>query len=125
MEQMAQVNMGKLLLNCICVVQIPYKHVLSLRVLGAIIYWLFVFVVTIVLLSLLIAQFSVSFEEQKEMAEQDVFISRMKLLQQIHIIFNLWPINKISCCCCPQKIANTSFLKVVKCITSLFECFIG
>ena len=57
------------------------------RVLASFIYWSFIFTVTILLLSLLVAQFSVSFEEQKKIAHIAVAKTRMSLLQKIYKLF--------------------------------------
>ena len=57
------------------------------RLMGTITYWLFVFTVTTLLLSLLVAQFTARFDEQKKKAEVSVTLIRMELLIQINNIF--------------------------------------
>ena len=57
---------------------------LPFRWLGVIIYGLFVFIVVVLLLSILIAQFNHSFEEQQERAAIAVALTRLRLLQNVN-----------------------------------------
>jgi hypothetical protein len=48
--------------------------------LGILIYWLFLFIVVVVLLNILIAQFSKSYDEEKERAQINVIITRTEII---------------------------------------------
>ena len=57
------------------------------RWLGVIIYWLFVFTVSVLLLSVLIAQFSHSYGELREKAHVAVTLTRARLLRRTDSVF--------------------------------------
>ena len=48
--------------------------------LGVLIYWLFLFIVVVVLLNILIAQFSKSYEEETERAQINVILTRTDII---------------------------------------------
>ena len=48
--------------------------------LGILIYWLFLFIVVVVLLNILIAQFSKSYEEESERAQINVILTRTEII---------------------------------------------
>ena len=48
--------------------------------LGVLIYWLFLFIVVVVLLNILIAQFSKSYEEESERAQINVILTRTEII---------------------------------------------
>ena len=48
--------------------------------LGVLIYWVFLFIVVVVLLNILIAQFSKSYEEESERAQINVILTRTKII---------------------------------------------
>ena len=48
--------------------------------LGILIYWLFLFIVVVVLLNILIAQFSKSYEEETERAQINVILTRTEII---------------------------------------------
>ena len=57
-----------------------YYYVLSDSWLGVLIYWLFLFIVVVVLLNILIAQFSKSYEEETERAQINVILTRTQII---------------------------------------------
>ena len=55
--------------------------------LGVLIYWLFLFIVVVVLLNILIAQFSKSYEEETERAHINVILTRTKIILKMEQSF--------------------------------------
>ena len=60
---------------------------LSFRWLGVIIYWLLLFTVVVILLNILIAQFSHSYEEQRQRAQHSVTLTRARLIDRMETLF--------------------------------------
>ena len=65
------------------------------RWLAVIIYWLLIFIVAIILLNILIAQFSQSYEEQRGVAHVSVTLTRTKLLHKMETALWTRPILKV------------------------------
>ena len=70
--------------------------------LGVLIYWLFLFIVVVVLLNILIAQFSKSYEEETERAQINVILTRTKIILKMEQSFLtcriVWVSNSILSC---------------------------
>ena len=70
--------------------------------LGVLIYWLFLFIVVVVLLNILIAQFSKSYEEETERAQINVILNRTKIIlhmeQSLLTCRIVWVSNSILSC---------------------------
>ena len=88
-----------------CIVQPIHDHIL-LRWLGVILYWLYLFVVSIILLNLLIAQFSNTYGEELNKARISILLERAVVLHRIESAVWAWGLYLMAWHCCKRKIAQ-------------------
>lgn len=65
--------------------------------LGILIYWLFLFIVVVVLLNILIAQFSKSYEEETERAQINVILTRTEIILKMEQSVLTRPFIRVCC----------------------------
>ena len=80
-------------------------HIL-LRWLGVILYWLYLFVVSIILLNLLIAQFANTYGEELKRARISTLLERAVVLHRIESAMWAWGLYLMAWHCCKRKIAQ-------------------
>ena len=74
--------------------------------LGVVVYWLFLFVVSIILLNLLIAQFSNTYDEELDKARISIQLERAVVLHRIESAVWVWGLYLMAWHCCKKKIAQ-------------------